>query len=456
MLRRDQALDTLRGAAILAMVFALLLPNRGLPGWMLPAIGPGINWADLVFPFLVFTMGAAIPAAAEKRIPQQSPQDTAEANEQLRLWLRMFGHVAWRSAVLIALAAAVRSLRFDSLSRNLDREVLSLALAFAVLGTVIRLKRAPELAFVVNLMAMAACAYFILVGGFWGFDPYLLAIGVNYLFAALIWLAVRRTPSGVLAFAVIFGVLLIVRGGSPWLSQLWQWEPLPEVFPFGLLKYQLVALAGVAIGQGFVEHRVVGTRFERLVVGILGLLGAAIVLIAIPASSFGQALFGVCVLGANAMWFSSPMPRARIAAAWGFGSLAIGILFTGDSAILANPASLSYLLVAGGIAAFAYGFVSSLFSFRKDDEGSPISEQTLESLDIRADELAPRPGFLALVGQNPFLAYVTVLFIVPAIVSLSKLAESSGWEGALWASGITLCVGVVTAACSRARIRFGV
>src|SRR5580692_7558640 len=78
---RAYALDALRGLAILAMLLSSLLPedSNALPAWMYHAqVGPpnfqwngdlpGISWVDLVFPFFLFSMGAAFPLALSRRM----------------------------------------------------------------------------------------------------------------------------------------------------------------------------------------------------------------------------------------------------------------------------------------------------------------------------------------------------------------------------------------------------
>ena len=71
--QRLESLDALRGFAILTMVLSGSIAFGGvLPGWMYHAQlpppthifnpdHPGITWVDLVFPFFLFSMGAAFP-----------------------------------------------------------------------------------------------------------------------------------------------------------------------------------------------------------------------------------------------------------------------------------------------------------------------------------------------------------------------------------------------------------
>ena len=84
MKQRDISIDALRGFAILTMVLSGSIAYGDiLPAWMfhaqvppplhkfIPTI-PGITWVDLVFPFFLFSMGAAIPLALKKYIDERS------------------------------------------------------------------------------------------------------------------------------------------------------------------------------------------------------------------------------------------------------------------------------------------------------------------------------------------------------------------------------------------------
>ena len=71
---RAHALDALRGYAIITMVLSAMEAFSVLPRWMYHAQVPppdhvfdptiyGITWVDIIFPFFLFSMGAAIPLA---------------------------------------------------------------------------------------------------------------------------------------------------------------------------------------------------------------------------------------------------------------------------------------------------------------------------------------------------------------------------------------------------------
>jgi predicted acyltransferase len=80
MKQRAISVDVLRGIAILGMILSgSIAYGDVLPAWMYhaqvppplhqfnPAL-PGITWVDLVFPFFLFTMGAAMPLALKSRL----------------------------------------------------------------------------------------------------------------------------------------------------------------------------------------------------------------------------------------------------------------------------------------------------------------------------------------------------------------------------------------------------
>src|SRR3984957_2351441 len=83
---RFDALDALRGLAILAMLLSSEMPfgANSLPNWMYHAQVPppehkfiplpGITWVDLVFPFFLFAMGAAFPLAMRSRLAAGVPK----------------------------------------------------------------------------------------------------------------------------------------------------------------------------------------------------------------------------------------------------------------------------------------------------------------------------------------------------------------------------------------------
>ena len=98
--RRIITIDILRGITIFAMI---LCANIGyfsdLPAWMFHAQTPpptyafnpdvpGITWVDLVFPFFLFTMGAAFPLAMRKRL-ENGASRWSVTGSLFRRWLTL-------------------------------------------------------------------------------------------------------------------------------------------------------------------------------------------------------------------------------------------------------------------------------------------------------------------------------------------------------------------------------
>ena len=95
--KRVLSLDALRGFAIITMILSGVVPG-GLPAWMYHAQTPpparifdgtipGITWVDLVFPFFLFSMGAAIPLALVRRIERGASKLSLVGTACKRLFL---------------------------------------------------------------------------------------------------------------------------------------------------------------------------------------------------------------------------------------------------------------------------------------------------------------------------------------------------------------------------------
>jgi hypothetical protein len=78
-MNRSRALDALRGYAIMTMILSATEAFSVLPAWMYHAQVPppehafnphiyGITWVDLIFPFFLFSMGAAIPLSFRRQM----------------------------------------------------------------------------------------------------------------------------------------------------------------------------------------------------------------------------------------------------------------------------------------------------------------------------------------------------------------------------------------------------
>jgi predicted acyltransferase len=96
---RALALDALRGYAIITMVLSATEVFSILPGWMYHAQVPppdhvfdptryGITWVDLIFPFFLFSMGAAIPLSLGRLSQKGTPMEQL-LKKVLYRWFRL-------------------------------------------------------------------------------------------------------------------------------------------------------------------------------------------------------------------------------------------------------------------------------------------------------------------------------------------------------------------------------
>ena len=98
--KRIITIDILRGITIFAMILCANIGYQSdLPAWMFhgqtppptyafnPDV-PGITWVDLVFPFFLFTMGAAFPLAMRKRL-ENGTSRWAVTGSLFRRWLTL-------------------------------------------------------------------------------------------------------------------------------------------------------------------------------------------------------------------------------------------------------------------------------------------------------------------------------------------------------------------------------
>ena len=97
--RRSHALDALRGYAIATMILSATEAFTVLPGWMYHAQVPppdhvfnpsifGITWVDLIFPFFLFSMGAAIPLSLGRQHEKGVPLRTL-ALKTVQRWAKL-------------------------------------------------------------------------------------------------------------------------------------------------------------------------------------------------------------------------------------------------------------------------------------------------------------------------------------------------------------------------------
>ncbi len=473
--RRSLALDALRGWAILTMVLSGMVPDA-LPAWMHhaqvihekfnPAV-PGITWVDLVFPFFLFAMGAAIPFALRRRLERGMTDLQAVATAFKRGFL------------LIVFAIFQHHVGPWSLEAKTGPGALPMVLAlagFAVMFLV--LVRMPDRIPPPLTWALRAVGWLggaLLLWRIYGYpfdytqnNIILWLLAQMAVFGSLAWLATRNSITARLG---ILGFLMAIRMASNetgWVNWLSGHTSIPGIFSMGPWGYLFIVIPGSIAGDliqkwmrssGSDEPAPAAeawspTRLWVIALAMLGLNAAVLVGLApagVPDKALGllarwapiaSPIIIALTLTAG-MLFAKPASEAekllRTLFVWGTYWLVLGLLFEPyEGGIKKDSATMSYYFVTAGLALFM------LISFM-----------------IIIDILGHRRWFAGLLvdnGQNPMIAYVGfahLMFPVMALVGASAFLDKIFDGPALGMTrGIlqTLLLAVIVSGFTRAKI----
>lgn len=477
--QRLDALDALRGFAILTMALSGLVPRGSLPAWMYHAqlpppehvfdpSRPGLTWVDLVFPFFLFSLGAAIPLALTRRLR------AGATNGQI------VQHALRRGVLLLGFAIYVQHINPWWLSSNPGAVVWGQALlGFALLFPIFT--RLPR-----NWPGVVRAA--IRVGGFAGavilcatlrypadaaFDPLrsdiIIVVLANVaVYGTLIWLLTRARPA---ARCVILLLLVAFRLGhesAGWVHDVWNLRFLPEVVrPYAMayaqpyfLQYLHIVLPGTIIGD-LLRRRIQATpaadhgpRSGVAITGVLGLVLNVLIVVGLQARWLpGTPLLALalCAIGLIVIRTVSPRHDDEVRLfGWATVFLAIGLVLEPyEGGIRKDHSTLSYYYVTAGLATF--GLLTLMAAQRWLGRGP---------LAILIDS-----------GQNPMIAYVGIRNLVPPVLGLLALIPPMEWlfaetrtlsenllgpvtTGLLRAILLTLLVGLGTMLFTRLRVHW--
>src|SRR5579883_1448180 len=240
---RAYALDALRGFAILAMLLSGQLPfdEHALPAWMYHAQVPppnfqwnpniySITWVDLVFPFFLFSMGAAFPLALARRMEQGTPA-----------W-KLAQFTLERGFLLAFFALYVEAIRPNILSHEPTTSTWWLALlGFALLFPILtRLSQTwpTSWRWTIKAAGWTGAILFLALAKYPENNPHgtgfslersdiiIVVLANMAVFGAAIWMLTRNH---LLPRLGILGILLAIRQSNMphpaegWVSDFWQW-----------------------------------------------------------------------------------------------------------------------------------------------------------------------------------------------------------------------------------------
>lgn len=427
MLKRNESLDTLRGFAILAMVLSgTIAYGDVLPAWMFhaqvpppahtfdPSI-PGITWVDLVFPFFLFSMGAAIPLAMKKHIEKEKG-----------FWFVLL--LAGKRFILLAFFAIfTQHMKAWVIADNPGRgeQLLSL-LAFVLLFFQFYENKQEKLKihFLTAKMVSFAIALFLL----WklpfrnghGFDLYhsdiiIMVLANMALFGTVIYYLTADKPLlriGLLPF--IMAVFLVAKDPSGgWAKELFNFNQVGDfrfdwLYKFYFLKYLFIIIPGTLAGEMMIkyigngesapgkrktENRLALLGVSLLVMNMYGLFTRMLLLnIAVTAILCAASIYSLKEEENNNLYKRLVHPGTYL--------LLLGLFFEGyEGGIKKDPSTYSYYFVTSGLAFYCLVIFSVM-----------AKRQFFSSIT----------HYFSLNGKNPMVAYVAGNLLLLPLLSLTQ------------------------------------
>lgn len=426
-MKRVAAIDVLRALAIIGMVVSgQMLWNAELPAFMFhaqlppptfafnPEV-PGITWVDLVFPFFLFSMGAAMPLALRRR------------EEQGAGWKEVTGSALHRFVWLASFAIILGNTRMGLLG-SVERWVAALAtlliwgLFFAMFVRVPGMEKRKNTllnwgGFV--LLVGATLLYKPIFGvevSLHKSDIIILILASMALFGTLLWWLTRNLLA--MRMVVIGGVALLKMASSvegSWCQWLWEQTPAVWLFRFEFLKYLCLVLSGTVAGD--VIHRALKCapatdaptdRRQAWLTASLVVLMVALILTQLWGLFVRQVGMTVllsvvlcAVVGVVLKYLRTP-EKALLRSLFG---VAVVLLLIGlvaeplEGGIKKDHATISYFFVTGGMASFV--LIAAL------------------ALELR---FGIRFRALEACGANPMFAYTASGYLITPIAALTSLS----------------------------------
>lgn len=459
---RADSIDLLRGLAIVGMVLSgQMLWHSDLPAWMFhaqlpppdfrfdPGV-PGITWVDLVFPFFLFSMGAAFPLALRRKLETKGESVAAVVLGIVQRW-----------ALLVLFAIALANLRPGVLGVLPEWAAALVQLAaWGCFGALfLRLDRLSNR----QNRTMHACGLagllLLMAGAKWpgganvsvhNSDIIILVLANMALAGSLAWLATRdsiRARLGVLALLVAVRLGTDVDGS--WNQALWNWSPAPWLFRFDYLKYLCIILPGTIAGELFwqrmqqpAEPAGEPAPPRAAAIATLGMLLIATNMWGLFTRHLAVNLAASVALGLalRAVLRRNDTPTGllhRRLFDWGLFWLVLGLcLETFEGGIKKDHATLSYFFVTSGLAS-----------------------TVLVAADTAMRRWGVRFGALVKCGRNPMVAYTAAGFLLMPLLTLTctapwlqRLAELGPWMGVVRGAIVTAAVMGIAILCTNRRL----
>ena len=406
--KRIASIDALRGIAVIMMILCSSIGwNSGLPAWMFHCQCPpptyafdptvkGITWVDLVFPWFLFSMGAAIPLALSARLRRgEGPGRISLGLVRRWLTLAAFGLVLGNAGRITDYSAAAPSL-----------------LRLAVwCGLFLALWRAPgKRGWIVNLAgALVIVAMLLVERSVFGVelslgnvDIIIMVMSMVALLGGFAWLLTRERLIWRLAILALIFVTKEVNWHTHALDILAFPDWIEWLLRWSYAQYLFVVLLGTIIGDIIMQVSSAEGVLCAEPLETKSTVAAGLCFLMTPLALWGfftrhiWILFAaVFALGGLAMWLTR-----KDKSAWtfimkiGLAALQFGIVFDPiDGGITKDHCNMSYMLSTAGLACLMVAFL--------------LWCESAEALRGRTLSRA-----LTMTGQNPMIAYTVAWFVI--------------------------------------------
>ncbi len=469
-IRRADALDALRGTAIIGMILSGQLPfhQNVLPAWMyhaqvppplhkfIPTL-PGITWVDLVFPFFLFAMGAAFPLAMAKKIERGEP------------WWKMSLSIAGRGILLGFFALYVQAIRPYQLSSHPDTMTWVVSIGaflflFAMYG------RLPEewhrtLRWGIKGAGWTCAVLFFVLTVYpdgSGFrltrsDIIIVVLANMALFGSFAWLITR---GNLLLRLGIMAILIAIRlSNKPlpidgWVRDVYMWTPIPWMYTMYYQQYLLIVLPGTIAGEMILRWinkastsatstAPAWSRRRYFTIAVMMVMITLVLLAGLYSRMVTETVAATAVL-CFAGWRLMHSPGNateelyRQIFSWSVFWITLGLFFEPfEGGIKKDHATISYYFVTSGLAGCSIIFFSVVIDvFRRK-----------RAVQLLIDN-----------GQNPMIAYSGINnFIIPllgvtGILSVMNAVTFTPFLGFVKGLVITLLLMLFTGWCTKRRI----
>ncbi len=428
MKKRALSIDALRGFAIIAMILSGQIVLTHLPAWMAHAQVPpnssfdpsiyGITWVDLVFPFFLFSMGAAFPFSIGGKLENDANKWTLCLNSFFRglklvFFAIFFMHM--RPFVIsspVDIKACAISLISFILMFGMFTDFSSLAPHFK--KSVVSFRIVKTIAFVIGFAMMFLLDYQGKENH--DFDIYysdiiLIVLADMAFLASVIYIFTFKKPAYRLLVLPFIMAVFLSSTNDGWVKQLYNFTPFAWAYKFYYLKYFFIVIPGTLAGEYIKEWTLAPqteTQQNDNKASVAGLISLAIIISNVYFLFTRQLEINLAVTLALLIsnYFILKSDISAFGVFWkklfsaGAYCLILGLFLEAyEGGIRKDTSTYSYYFVTSGLAFFAILFFSVICDYFKC---------------IRATK------FLVLTGQNPMIAYVsTSMFVVPILTILT-------------------------------------